>query len=115
LMPTKKKKRKLPVSEARKVLTQQEAQKLIDLEEAQQEAVERCEQGGIVFIDEMDKIAGADSNSLNVSREGVQRDILPIVEAATIVTKYGTVKTDHIMFIADGSSYINKLSHLIIE
>src|SRR5699024_1251485 len=115
LMPTKKKKRKLPVSEARKVLTQQEAQKLIDLEEAQQEAVERCEQGGIVFIDEMDKIAGADSNSPNVSREGVQRDILPIVEGSTIVTKYGPVKTDHILFIAAGAFHMAKPSDLIPE
>lgn len=115
LMPTKKKKRKLPVSEARKVLTQQEAQKLIDLEEAQQEAVERCEQGGIVFIDEMDKIAGADSNSPNVSREGVQRDILPIVEGSTIVTKYGPVKTDHILFVAAGAFHMTKPSDLIPE
>src|SRR5699024_7161679 len=87
LMPKKKKKRKLPVHEARKILTQQEAQKLIDMEEVQQEAVNRTEQSGIVFIDEFDKIAGADSNNANISREGVQRDILPIVEGSTIVTK----------------------------
>src|SRR5699024_7052615 len=114
LMPTKKKKRKLPVSEARKVLTQQEAQKLIDLEEAQQEAIKRTEQAGIVFIDEIDKVVGKDQNA-NVSREGVQRDILPIVEGSTIVTKYGPVKTDHILFIAAGAFHTAKPSDLIPE
>jgi len=115
LMPTKTKTRKLPVHEARKVLTQQEAQKLIDMEEAQQEAVERCEQAGIVFIDEIDKIAGADQHSANVSREGVQRDILPIVEGSTVVTKYGPVKTDHILFVAAGAFHMSKPSDLIPE
>src|SRR5690625_534618 len=115
LMPTKTKKRKLPVYEARKILTQQEAQKLIDIEEAQQEAIERCEQAGIVFIDEIDKIAGSDTNSPNVSREGVQRDILPIVEGSTVVTKYGPVKTDHILFIAAGAFHMTKPSDLIPE
>lgn len=115
LMPTKKKKRKLPVHEARKILIQQEAQKLIDMEEVQQEAVNRTEQSGIVFIDEFDKIAGADSNSPNVSREGVQRDILPIVEGSTIVTKYGPVKTDHILFVAAGAFHMTKPSDLIPE
>ena len=115
LMPTKKKKRKLPVHEARKVLTQQEAQKLIDMEEVQQEAVNRTEQSGIVFIDEFDKIAGANSNSANISREGVQRDILPIVEGSTIVTKYGPVKTDHILFVAAGAFHMTKPSDLIPE
>src|SRR5699024_8239655 len=94
LMPTKTKKRKLSVRDARKVLTQQAAQKLIDMDEAQQEAIERAEQAGIVFIDEIDKIAGADTNSPSVSRDGVQRDILPIVEGSTVMTKYGPVKTD---------------------
>ncbi|HLR73417.1 MAG TPA: HslU--HslV peptidase ATPase subunit [Pseudogracilibacillus sp.] len=115
LMPTKKKKRKLPVHEARKILTQQEAQKLIDMEEVQQEAVNRTEQSGIVFIDEFDKIAGADSNNANISREGVQRDILPIVEGSTIVTKYGPVKTDHILFVAAGAFHMTKPSDLIPE
>lgn len=115
LMPTKTKKRKLPVHEARKILTQQEAQKLIDMEEAQQEAVERCEQAGIVFIDEIDKIAGADQHTSNVSREGVQRDILPIVEGSTVVTKYGPVKTDHILFVAAGAFHMSKPSDLIPE
>ncbi|HLR53233.1 MAG TPA: HslU--HslV peptidase ATPase subunit [Pseudogracilibacillus sp.] len=114
LMPSKKKKRKLPVKEARPVLTQQEAQKLIDMEEAQQEAVKRTEQAGIVFIDEIDKVVGKDQNA-NVSREGVQRDILPIVEGSTIVTKYGPVKTDHILFIAAGAFHTAKPSDLIPE
>lgn len=114
LMPSKKKKRKLPVKEARPVLIQQEAQKLIDMEEAQQEAVNRTEQAGIVFIDEIDKVVGKDQNA-NVSREGVQRDILPIVEGSTIVTKYGPVKTDHILFIAAGAFHTAKPSDLIPE
>lgn len=114
LMPTRKKKRKLTVSEARKVLTQQEAQKMIDLEEAQQEAVRRAEQTGIVFIDEIDKVVGKDQNA-NVSREGVQRDILPIVEGSAVMTKYGAVKTDHILFIAAGAFHMAKPSDLIPE
>jgi ATP-dependent HslUV protease ATP-binding subunit HslU len=95
-MPKKKKRRKLTVREARKVLTNEEAAKLIDMDEAAQEAVLRAEQSGIIFIDEIDKIAkksGA-SSSADVSREGVQRDILPIVEGSTVMTKYGAVKTD---------------------
>src|SRR5699024_810179 len=115
LMPTKTKKRTLPVHEARKILIQQEAQKLIDLDEAQQEALDRAEQAGIVFIDEIDKIAGADTNSPSVSRDGVQRDILPIVEGSTVVTKYGPVKTDHILFIAAGAFHVAKPSDLIPE
>src|SRR5690606_5115924 len=114
LLPTKKRKRKLPVKEARKILIQQEAHKLIDLEEAHQEAIERAEQSGIVFIDEIDKIAGADyQGSPNVSREGVQRDILPIVEGSTVMTKYGPVKTDHILFIGAGAFHMTKPSDLI--
>lgn len=115
IMPTKKKKRTLPVHEARKILTQQEAQKLIDIEEAQQEAVSRTEQAGIVFIDEIDKVAGKGEQSANVSREGVQRDILPIVEGSTVVTKYGPVKTNHILFIAAGAFHMAKPSDLIPE
>ncbi|MFD2760354.1 ATP-dependent protease ATPase subunit HslU [Lentibacillus juripiscarius] len=114
-MPKKKKKRKLPVSEARKVLTQQEAQKLIDMDEAAEEAITRAEQTGILFIDEMDKVAGKQDNSANVSREGVQRDILPIVEGSTIVTKHGPVKTDHMLFIAAGAFHTAKPSDLIPE
>ncbi|TMN23571.1 HslU--HslV peptidase ATPase subunit [Lentibacillus cibarius] len=114
-MPKKKKKRTLPVSEARKVLTQQEAQKLVDMEEAAEEAINRAEQTGILFIDEIDKVAGKQENSANVSREGVQRDILPIVEGSTIVTKHGPVKTDHMLFIAAGAFHTAKPSDLIPE
>lgn len=114
-MPKKTKKRKLSVSEARKVLTQQEAQKLIDMDEVAQEAVEKVEQSGIIFIDELDKVAGKGEQSSNVSREGVQRDILPIVEGSTIVTKHGPVKTDHVLFIAAGAFHMTKPSDLIPE
>lgn len=114
-MPKKKKKRKLPVSEARQLLTQQQAQKLIDMEEVNQTAVERAEQSGIIFIDEIDKVTGQQDNSANVSREGVQRDVLPIVEGSTIVTKHGPVKTDHMLFIAAGAFHMSKPSDLIPE
>jgi ATP-dependent HslUV protease ATP-binding subunit HslU len=114
-MPKKKKKRKLPVSEARKVLIQQEAQKLVDMEEVSQEAITRAEQSGIIFIDEIDKVAGKHDNSPNVSREGVQRDILPIVEGSTVVTKYGSIKTDYMLFIAAGAFHMAKPSDLIPE
>ncbi|MBC5635953.1 HslU--HslV peptidase ATPase subunit [Ornithinibacillus sp. BX22] len=114
-MPKKKKKRKLPVSEARKVLIQQEAQKLVDMEEVSQEAIQKAEQSGIIFIDEIDKVAGKQDNSPNVSREGVQRDILPIVEGSTVVTKHGPVKTDHMLFIAAGAFHMAKPSDLIPE
>ncbi|HLR61834.1 MAG TPA: HslU--HslV peptidase ATPase subunit [Lentibacillus sp.] len=115
-MPKKKKKRKLPVSEARKVLTTQEAQKLVDMDEAAQEAITRAEQSGMLFIDEIDKVTGEQSGaSANVSREGVQRDILPIVEGSTVVTKHGPVKTDHMLFIAAGAFHTAKPSDLIPE
>lgn len=114
-MPKKKKKRKLPVSEARKVLTQQEAQKLVDMEEAAQEAISLAEHAGIIFVDELDKVAAKQDNSANVSREGVQRDILPIVEGSTVVTKHGPVKTDHMLFIAAGAFHMAKPSDLIPE
>jgi ATP-dependent HslUV protease ATP-binding subunit HslU len=117
LMPKRKKKRKLTVKEARKVLTNEEAQKLIDMDEVTSEAVNRAEQNGIIFIDEIDKIASKNSggSTADVSREGVQRDILPVVEGSTIVTKYGTVKTDHILFIAAGAFHMAKPSDLIPE
>ncbi|RWR14195.1 HslU--HslV peptidase ATPase subunit [Siminovitchia fortis] len=116
LMPKKLKKRKLPVKEARKVLTNDEAQKLIDMDEVTQMAIFRAEQTGIIFIDEIDKIASkGQSSSADVSREGVQRDILPIVEGSTIVTKYGPVKTDYILFIAAGAFHMAKPSDLIPE
>ncbi|MBO8155246.1 MAG: HslU--HslV peptidase ATPase subunit [Bacillaceae bacterium] len=114
-MPKNRKKRKLPVKEARKVLTQEEAQKLIDMDEVTQEAIEKAEQSGIIFIDEIDKIAGKSDNQANVSREGVQRDILPIVEGSTVMTKYGAVKTDHVLFIAAGAFHMAKPSELIPE
>jgi ATP-dependent HslUV protease ATP-binding subunit HslU len=115
IMPKRKKKRKLSVNEARKVLIQDEAQKLIDMDEVIQEAVVRAEQSGIIFLDEIDKIVGKNHNSGDVSREGVQRDILPIVEGSTVMTKYGTVKTDHILFIAAGAFHMSKPSDLIPE
>lgn len=115
MLPKRKKKRKLPVSEARKVLIEEEAQKLIDMDEVAQEAIRRAEQFGIIFIDEIDKIASKDHHGVDVSREGVQRDILPIVEGSTVVTKYGPIKTDHILFIAAGAFHISKPSDLIPE
>ncbi|XRG79736.1 ATP-dependent protease ATPase subunit HslU [Rossellomorea sp. GAMAL-10_SWC] len=115
LFPKKTKKRKLTVKEARKILTNEEAQKLIDMDEVTQEAVYRAEQLGIIFIDEIDKIASKQNSTQDVSREGVQRDILPIVEGSTVVTKYGPVKTDHILFIAAGAFHISKPSDLIPE
>ncbi|MBW3113879.1 HslU--HslV peptidase ATPase subunit [Bacillus sp. MCCB 382] len=116
-MPKKKKKRKLKVKEARVLLTNEEAQKLIDMDEVTQEAVSRAEQSGIIFIDEIDKIASKSSgqSSADVSREGVQRDILPVVEGSTVVTKYGSVKTDHVLFIAAGAFHMSKPSDLIPE
>ncbi|MDP4551223.1 HslU--HslV peptidase ATPase subunit [Alkalihalobacillus macyae] len=114
-MPKKKKKRKLPVSEARKVLTQDEAAKLVDMDEVAQDAVSKTEQSGIIFIDEIDKVAGKSQQSADVSREGVQRDILPIVEGSTVTTKYGPVKTDHILFMAAGAFHMSKPSDLIPE
>jgi len=114
-MPKKKKKRRLPVSEARPLLVQQEAQKLIDMDEVSQEAVQLVEQAGIIFIDEIDKVAAKGDQGANVSREGVQRDILPIVEGSTVTTKYGPVKTDHILFVAAGAFHMAKPSDLIPE
>lgn len=116
MMPKRKRKRKLSVAEARKFLVQEEAQKLVDMDEAASEAVRRTEQGGIVFIDEIDKICGSNNHvGADVSREGVQRDILPIVEGSTVNTKYGPVRTDHILFIAAGAFHAAKPSDLIPE
>ncbi|GBF32654.1 ATP-dependent hsl protease ATP-binding subunit HslU [Desulfocucumis palustris] len=116
IFPKKKRKRRLTVSEARKILTQQEAQKLIDMDEVTTQAVARAEEHGIVFLDEIDKIAVRDGGSgPDVSRGGVQRDILPIVEGSTVITKYGPVKTDHILFIAAGAFHMSKPSDLIPE
>ena len=116
LFPKKKKKRKVKVEEALTLLIQEEAQKLIDMDSVVKQAISRVEQSGIVFIDEIDKIAGRESTyGPDVSREGVQRDILPIVEGTTVMTKYGMVKTDHILFIAAGAFHVSKPSDLIPE
>ena len=119
MMPKKSKKRKMTIAEARKVLAQDEANKLIDMDVVIKEAIEKVQNSGIVFIDEIDKVAGGSSKSSqggpDVSREGVQRDLLPIVEGSTVITKYGPVKTDHILFIASGAFHISKPSDLIPE
>jgi len=117
LMPKKSKKRKLSVAEAKKILIQEESQKLIDMDNVIKEAVDKVQNSGIVFIDEIDKIAGnsGKASGPDVSREGVQRDLLPIVEGSTVITKYGPVKTDHILFIASGAFHIAKPSDLIPE
>lgn len=117
LMPKKMKRRRMTVAEARGILANEEAQKLIDHEAAVKEALHRVENSGIVFLDEIDKIAGSKSHAggPDVSREGVQRDLLPIVEGSNVMTKYGMVKTDHILFIASGAFHVAKPSDLIPE
>ena len=116
LMPKRMRKRKVTVATARKILEQEEAEKLIDMEEVSETAVELAERSGIVFLDEIDKVAVKGSSSgPDVSREGVQRDILPIVEGSTVMTKYGPVKTDYILFIAAGAFHTAKPSDLIPE
>lgn len=116
LFPKRKKKRKLPIREARDIIIAQESEKLIDMDEVTSLAIERTEQEGIVFLDEIDKIAVKESgHGPDVSRGGVQRDILPIVEGSTVMTKYGPVKTDHILFIAAGAFHVSKPSDLIPE
>ena len=116
MMPRKTRMRHVKVKEARKILTDEEAAKLIDNDAVQEEAVRRTEQNGIVFIDEIDKIAGSKAgNGPDVSREGVQRDILPIVEGCTVTTKYGAVRTDYMLFIAAGAFHVSKVSDLIPE
>ncbi|MGI9860404.1 ATP-dependent protease ATPase subunit HslU [Moorella naiadis] len=116
MLPRRKRKRLVTVAEARRILTQQEADKLIDMDDVTAVAVQRVEQEGIIFLDEIDKIAGRESShGPDVSREGVQRDILPIVEGTTVQTKYGPVKTDHILFIAAGAFHVAKPADLIPE
>ncbi len=116
MIPPKHRKRKMTVGEARHVLIAEEAQKLIDMEKVVMEAIRRVEESGIVFLDEIDKITGnSEGSSPDVSREGVQRDILPVVEGTSVVTKYGMVKTDHILFIASGAFHVSKPSDLIPE
>ena len=116
MMPKKTKKQRMKVPEALEILTQEEADKLVDVELVVREAINRVEQSGIVFIDEIDKIASRDgAHGPDVSRQGVQRDLLPLVEGSTVHTKYGMVRTDHILFIASGAFHITKPSDLIPE
>ena len=115
MMPKKTKMRRMKVADARKLLIAQEESKLIDMDAVTEEALRRAEQDGIVFIDEIDKVAGRSANGPDVSREGVQRDILPIVEGSTVNTKYGVVKTDYMLFIAAGAFHVSKVTDLIPE
>ncbi len=117
ILPKKEKRRKVTVAEARRLLILEESQKLIDMEKVTKEALERVENSGIVFIDEIDKIASSrgQNSGPDVSREGVQRDLLPIVEGSSVLTKYGMVKTDHVLFIASGAFHVAKPSDLIPE
>lgn len=117
MMPKKTKKRKVTVEDAIKIFSSEESNKLIDLDSVESEALKRAENDGVIFIDEMDKIAGRGGNGSgpDVSREGVQRDILPIVEGCTVSTKYGNIKTDYILFIASGAFHVSKVSDLIPE
>lgn len=116
ILPKKTKKRRLKVKDAYEHLIQEESRKLIDMDKVTKDAIERVEQSGIIFLDEIDKIASRDhAHGPDVSREGVQRDILPIVEGTTVTTKYGMVKTDHILFIAAGAFHMSKPSDLIPE
>lgn len=116
IFPKKKKSKKVTIETARKIFEQEEAQKLIDMDDVTDEALKRAGENGIIFIDEIDKIAGRNySSGPDVSREGVQRDILPIIEGSTVITKYGPIKTDHILFIAAGAFHISKITDLIPE
>ena len=116
ILPKKTKKRTVTVEEALRLIASEEGEKLIDLDSVESEALKRAENDGVIFIDEMDKIAGkASQNGPDVSREGVQRDILPIVEGCTVSTKYGNIKTDYILFIASGAFHVSKVSDLIPE
>jgi ATP-dependent HslUV protease ATP-binding subunit HslU len=116
VMPTKTKRRRVRVAEARRLLAQEEAQKLVDMEEVVGQAVRRVENSGIIFLDELDKVAGREGgHGPDVSREGVQRDLLPIVEGSAVTTKYGIVRTDHVLFIAAGAFHVAKPADLIPE
>jgi len=115
IVPKKQKKRKTTIAEARKILMQDEITKLIDMDKVIMEAVDRTENLGIIFVDEIDKIVGNGGSGPEVSREGVQRDILPVIEGTSVVTKYGIVKTDHILFVAAGAFHASKPSDLIPE
>jgi ATP-dependent HslUV protease ATP-binding subunit HslU len=116
IMPTKTRRRRVRVAEARRLLVQEEAQKLVDMEEVVAQAIRRVENSGIVFLDELDKVAGREGgHGPDVSREGVQRDLLPIVEGSSVTTKYGVVRTDHVLFIAAGAFHVAKPADLIPE
>jgi len=116
VMPTKTKRRRVRVAEARRLLAQEEAQKLVDMEEVVAQAIRRVENSGIIFLDELDKVAGREGgHGPDVSREGVQRDLLPIVEGSAVSTKYGIVRTDHVLFIAAGAFHVAKPADLIPE
>ena len=117
MMPKRNKKRKVTIGEAKKILLESEVSKLIDMDEVKEEAINKAENTGIIFIDEIDKISGSSSKGggPDVSREGVQRDLLPIVEGTSVTTKYGVIKTDHILFIAAGAFHLSKPSDLIPE
>ncbi|MGD8600505.1 MAG: AAA family ATPase, partial [Gemmatimonadota bacterium] len=116
MLPKKTKRRTVSVSEARRILLQDELDKLVDMDEVVNEAMYRAEEMGIVFLDEIDKVAGSrGAQGPDVSREGVQRDLLPIVEGSTVATKYGLVRTDHMLFIAAGAFHVSKPSDLIPE
>ena len=115
IFPTQRKRKKITIAKAKEIITQEEADKLIDLDSVNSEAIRRAEQEGIIFIDEIDKIAGRNAKGPDVSREGVQRDILPLVEGSTVTTKYGIIKTDYILFIAAGAFHISKIEDLIPE
>jgi len=116
MMPKNTKRRKMLIPEAMEILVQEETQRLVDMDKVVKRAIEKVEQSGIIFLDEIDKVAGKDSgHGPDISREGVQRDLLPIVEGSTVLTKYGSVKTDHILFIASGAFHFSKPSDLIPE
>jgi len=117
MMPKRNKRRKVSIAEAKRILLEEEAAKLIDMDEVKEEAIRKAENTGIIFIDEIDKIAGGSSKQSgpDVSREGVQRDLLPVVEGSAVTTKYGIIKTDHILFIAAGAFHVSKPSDLIPE
>ena len=115
LLPKKKSKKRVTVTEARRIFAAEEENKLIDMDAVKREALRRAGENGIIFIDELDKVAGRGSQGADVSREGVQRDILPIVEGSTVTTKYGVLKTDHVLFIAAGAFHVSKPSDLIPE
>jgi len=118
MLPKKQKKRKVTIAEARKILLDEEAAKLIDMDEVKEEAIRKAENAGVIFIDEIDKVASASNKGgggPDVSREGVQRDLLPIVEGSSVNTKYGVINTDHILFIAAGAFHVAKPSDLIPE